>query len=255
MKMPVLSVIIPVLNEEKMLGDTVKNLKKYVRNSEIIIIWDVTKPELKNKLMKESRKIRRLGAQTIFRFNEMGFGSALRLGFEKSKGSEIMVMMGDMCDDPRTIIKMMEKMKEGYGIVAGSRFMEGGAIIGSAKGGLSNIVSKMIRIFSKVKCTDITNAFRLYSKKVIENISTETNSFDISTEITLKAAKAGFMIGEVPTTWTNKDAGKTNFSPMREAKRYFKHFLFAATMMPSFITKFIIVCFFIFAIYAFAFVL
>ena len=238
-----MTILIPVLNQEKMLGRTIKEIRKVVKNPEIIVLYDVTKPELKNFALGEARKLGKAGVQTIFRFNVRGFGSALRIGFENSAGERILVMMGDMCDDPKTIPKMMEKMDSGFDIVAGSRFMKGGGIIGSPKGQLSNVVSKAISIFSNAKSSDITNAFRMYSRKVAENVKTETNSFDITTELTLKAASRGFRIGEVPTVWKNQDLEKTTFSVTKEAKRYFRHFLFAAFSMPSALTKILILLF------------
>ena len=40
---------------------------------------------------------------------------------------------------------------------------------------------------------------------------TEAESFDISAELTVKAGQAGFRIGEIPTVWTNRELGSSNF--------------------------------------------
>lgn len=232
-----ISVLIPVLNYEKNLENTVRGIKSSMRSAEIIIICDVTKPEIKKIVLMQEKRLKRMGARTVLRFKERGFGSALRLGFSKARGNYIAVMMGDACDDPLTLKEMEKKMGEGYDIVGGSRFMKGGGISGSSKGFLSVLVSTLINAFSKVKIRDITNAFKMYRKSMLDNIETSSNSFDITTEIVMKAARKGYRIGEVPTVWTNRDIGKTTFSISKEAVKYFRIFLYASITMPSMLTK------------------
>lgn len=234
-----LSILIPVLNYEENLERTIKKIRQVVKSSEIIILYDVTKPEMKKGAIEISKRMKeKYKAKTIFRFNERGFGSALRKGFEKASGDFILVMMGDLCDDPKTIPKMLDKASEGYDIVAGSRYMRGGRIIGNTfKQRISSFVSLLINIFSEVKCRDTTNAFKLYKRDVLKAIETKSNSFDISCELMLKAARKGFKISQVPTAWKNRNIGKSNFKMIKESRNYFKWFLFAVFTMPSKITK------------------
>ncbi|MFH8093090.1 MAG: glycosyltransferase [Candidatus Aenigmatarchaeota archaeon] len=246
-----LSILIPVLNYEERLEKTIRKIKQIVKNQEIIILYDVTNLDMKKKAIEISRILKRkYKTKTIFRFNEKGFGSALRKGFEIAKGDFIVVMMGDFSDDPNTIPKMIEKAREGYDIVVGSRYMKGGRIIGNTlKQRISHLFSLLINIFSKVKCRDITNAFKLYKKDVLKTVKTKSKSFDISCEITLKAARKGFKISEVPTIWKNRVFGKSNFKMIKESKNYFKWFLFSVFIMPSKITKIIVLLLFLFFLY------
>jgi len=242
-----ISILIPVLNYEERLEDTLKEIKKNVKKAEIILLYDITKLELKSKIEELCKRLKsRYGVGTIFRINEKGFGSALRLGFKNVKGDVILVMMGDLCDDPKTIPKMLEKINEGYDVVAGSRYVKGGGIIGNTtKQRISSFVSILISVFSKVKCRDVTNAFKMYSKDVINSVETKSNSFDISAELTLKAARMGFSISEVPTVWKNRDIGKSKFNMIKESKNYLKWFLFSVFTMPSKLTKLIVILFII----------
>jgi len=240
-----ISILIPVLNYEERLEDTLKEIKRNVKKAEIILLYDITKLELKSKIEELCKRLKsRYGVVTIFRINEKGFGSALRLGFKNVKGDVILVMMGDLCDDPKTIPKMLEKINEGYDVVVGSRYVKGGGIIGNTmKQRISSFVSILISVFSKVKCRDVTNAFKMYSKDVINSVETKSNSFDISAELTLKAAKMGFSISEVPTVWKNRDIGKSKFNMIKESKNYLKWFLFSVFTMPSKLTKLIVILF------------
>jgi dolichol-phosphate mannosyltransferase len=239
MKKHRISIIIPVLNLEEVLEENIVRIKKYVKNPDILLLWDVTKPELEKKILSESKRLaKKYHARTVFRFNQKGFGSALRLGFKHVKGDLIVITMADLCDDPATINEMAKKIDEGFDVVAGSRYSKGGGIVGyTFKQWISSNVSRMINIFSTVKCRDITNAFKMYKKEVLENVETTSNSFDISAELTLKAAQKGYKISQVPTVWKNRNVGQSNFNVMKEAKRYFKMFLFATINMPSAFTK------------------
>lgn len=237
-----LSIIIPVLNYEEVLEENIKRVRKVAKDAEILLVYDITKPEFKERAFAEARKLKKkYGVKTLFRLNEKGFGSALRLGFKHVNGDLVLIMMGDLCDDPETIPKMIEKINEGYDVVAGCRYIKGGGIVGNTpKQFISSMVSLLINIFSTLKCRDVTNAFKMYRKEVLDAVKTESNSFDISAELTLKAAAQGFKIGQVPTVWKNRNAGQSNFKVLKEAKKYFKMFLFAVWTMPSLLTKIII---------------
>lgn len=242
MKAHRISIIIPVLNHEADLEESIRRIRKAVGKPEILLVWDITKPELRKTLLKESRRLgSKYGTRTLFRMDQRGFGSALRMGFRNAGGDLVVIMMGDLCDDPETIPRMVSKIDEGYDVVAGSRYSPGGGIEGNTvKQGVSSLVSWLINRFSTVKCRDVTNAFKMYRKEVLENVATTSNSFDISAELTLKAAHKGYRITQVPTVWKNRNAGSSNFSFFGEAGRYFKMFIFAATRMPSLLSRLIV---------------
>jgi hypothetical protein len=55
---------------------------------------------------------------------------------------------------------------------------------------------------------------------VVDSVPTVAESFDVSVELTLKAHLAGFRVGEVPTVWTNRKEGSSNFSIRTELRNY-----------------------------------
>lgn len=235
------SVLIPVYNYEAGVEATLKSIREKAKVDEILLVWDVTKPELKNGIKEFSERLKeKYKAKTFFRFNQKGFGSAVRLGFEKARGDLVVLMMGDLCDDPKTISLMEKEIEKGYDIVSGCRYCKGGGIIGETfKQKVSSAVSLLINIFSGVNCRDLTNAFKIYKKEVLKNVKTESNNFDLSIELPLKAARKGYRISQVPTVWKNRGVGKSNFNFFGESKRYLKWFLYSAFWMPSLFTKII----------------
>ena len=60
---------------------------------------------------------------------ENGFGRAVRLGFDHATGDAMVVMMADLSDSPKDLVRYWEKLGEGYDCVFGSRFIPGGRVI------------------------------------------------------------------------------------------------------------------------------
>lgn len=224
------SVVIPVLYQEPQLAETLRNLVS-VRDSvdlEILVVVDVPEASRADEARNANDPVaERFGATAIYRVGERGFGSALRYAFTQATGEAVIPFMGDLSDDPRTIPRMIEKLDDGFDVVAGSRYMRGGGIVGNtAKQRLSHIYSVLLRMAGGPKIHDVSNAFKAYRRTVLQAVETVAESFDISVELTVKAARAGFRIGEVPTVWTNRELGTSNFHFGRELRNYRRWLLF-----------------------------
>ena len=217
------SVIVPVLYEEEQLPRTLGRLARLEGlDLEVVVVVDVPDASREAEVRARNDAVAaQTGAVVVYRINQRGFGSALREGFDRSTGDILVPFMGDESDDPEAILSMVRKIEEGFDVVAGSRYMKGGGIVGdTAKQRLSRIYSTLVRLLGGVKIHDVSNAFKAYRRSVVEGIDTEADSFDISVELTVKAAQAGFRIGEVPTVWTNRQMGSSNFRIGRELRNY-----------------------------------
>ena len=106
------------------------------------------------------------------------------------------------------------KFKEGYHVVCPSRFIKGGKMIGNPllKGLLTKMVSFFLFNFTSFPIKDPTNSFRLFSRELINKVKIESNKgFTLSLELTAKAHRLGYKITEIPTTWIERDTGKSRF--------------------------------------------
>ncbi len=223
----IISIVIPARNEESCIVETVKNVEKNVRiPHEVVIVndnsTDGTEEKAKNLCKKYSN------VKLITRKSNHGFGNTLVEGFEKSGGFAVVPVMADMCDDPGTINLMYEKIND-YDIIVGSRYIKGGKLIGSPfiKKWISRNYGRIMHWLTGIPTRDITNAFKLYKKEVIEKVKTEQKDFSISVDITLKAYFLGCRITEVPTTWTGRKGGKSKFRVFKMGKSYGSLFLYA----------------------------
>jgi dolichol-phosphate mannosyltransferase len=226
------SVIVPVLYTEPQLGSTLRRLAD-LRDKvdlEIVLVVDVPDPEREVEARSSNRQSsEEVGAVELYRIGERGFGSALRDGFAKAGGDVLIPFMGDACDNPEDIPRLILEVERGLDVVAGARYMKGGGIVGdTAKQRISRLYSWIMRLLGGPPIHDVSNAFKAYRRPVVEAVQTEARSFDVSVELTLKAWQQGFRLGEIPTVWTNRRQGTSKFRFFREVRNYGRWLVLAA---------------------------
>ena len=224
--------VIPVLYEEPLLETSLQRLAalRDRLDLEILIVVDVPDParEAQSRTANEAPAGRH-GARTIFRIGQRGFGSALRTAFAEAGGEAVLPFMADGSDRPEDIPLMVQALDAGNDVVAGSRYMRGGATVGmTTKQRMSRLYSVLVRLVGGPKIHDVSNAFKAYRREVVRTVHTEADSFDLSVELTVKAARAGFRLTEIPTLWTNREVGRSNFHVGRELRNYGRWLAYAA---------------------------
>jgi glycosyltransferase AglD len=227
------SVIVPVLYTEPQLEQALRSLER-VRSRvpvEIVVVADVPDPSREAKTRGAVDPVAAAaGAVVIYRVGHRGFGSALREGFRHATGDVFIPFMADVCDEPNDIPNLMQAVEKGFDVVGGSRYLRGGGIVGNTpKQRFSRLYSFLLRRLGGMTIHDISNAFKAYRRSVVESFESVGESFDISVELTLKAARLGYRIGEIPTVWTNRQQGSSKFRFGRELRNYGRWFLYAVT--------------------------
>lgn len=133
-----------------------------------------------------------------------GLTAALRTGFRTVRGEAILFLPADLESDPEEDIpKLLGKLEEGYDVVAGWRQgRDDGKVFAS---GIYNRVSQ--RLFP-VDVHDM-NWIKAFRREVIEEMPPLRS--DWHRFILQIAAHQGFKIGEVPTTWHRRQAGRSKY--------------------------------------------
>jgi dolichol-phosphate mannosyltransferase len=226
------SVIVPVLHSEPQLLATLRSLAagRDRLDLEILLVVDVPDPSRKAQARAENDLVAaEVDAIAVYRVGERGFGSALRRGFAEASGHAMIPIMGDASEDPNDVLRLAQELEKGWDVVAGSRYMRGGGIVGNtAKQRTSRFYSFLMRYAGGPPIHDVSNAFKAYRRSVVESVDTVADSFDISVELTLKAHQAGFRITEIPTVWTNRKQGRSNFRVSKELRNYGRWLALAA---------------------------
>jgi glycosyltransferase involved in cell wall biosynthesis len=224
----VISIIVPAHNEESNIRELIEKVESTVTiRHELIVINDHSTDRTCEII---SGLFSKYPALKLMHNNKTpGFANAIITGLDHFKGDAVVPLMGDLSDDPATINMMASKIDDGYDVVCGSRYIEGGARIGGSriKGLLSFLAGWSLHFILGIGTHDITNPFKMYRKKVIDTISPESDSFEISIELPLKALYAGFKVTEVPTIFRERTKGESSFNVMRLVPKYFKFYFWA----------------------------
>ena len=222
-----LDILIPVFNENETIVKTLKNILIFVKcNYKVLICYDYdddpTLEIIKKKFPNEPKII------FVKNFSQ-GFNNALISGFKKATGEAVIFFMADDHINHNVIDLCYEKFKEGYQIICPSRFISGGKMIGNPflKATLTRIASFFLFYFTTFPIKDSTNSFRLFPRELIDKVEVESNKgFTLSLELTAKAHRLGYKIVELPTTWIERNKGKSRFKLFTFIMPYTKWLLY-----------------------------
>ena len=151
-----------------------------------------------------------------------GLGLAYACGFKEAleRGAEIIIGMdADLSHSPSYIPAMLESLqKEGYDIVVGSRYTDGGGVDGNwswQRKFLSWGAQQWARLLLGVKTRDVTGAFRCYSRHALEALDLEKmnlDGFSFLIEIIYQAERKSLGVGEVPIIFRDREHGNSKVS-------------------------------------------
>ena len=125
---------------------------------------------------------------------------------------------------------MVEKFKQGCELVAASRFRKGGCMKGCrwTKSILVRTASFTLHWFARIPITDATNGFRLFSRKVLDDIFIESKEgFTYSLELLVKCHRLGWRVDEVPASWRERTKGKSRFRTFKWLPHYLRWYFYS----------------------------
>lgn len=206
-----ISVVVPVFNEEESISHFYQELKKNLLGikeaHEIVFIddgsFDKTLEALKD-LAKKDEKVKIYS----FRRNH-GKAEALTFGFQKAEGDLIVTMDGDLQDKPSEIPNLIAKQKEGFDLVSGWRKNRKDSF---AKVIFSKVFNFMASSFWGVRLHDYNCGLKLYTKDAAKSLNLYGGMHRF---IPLLVAEAGFRVTEIPVVHDVRKYGKSKYSAMK----------------------------------------
>src|SRR4030095_1121781 len=153
-----------------------------------------------------------------------GYGRAVVRGLDSFAGDAVCVMMADESDDARDAVLYWETLRSGVACVCGSRVVKGGGVVDYPwlKLRVNRLANRFIRAMFRIRCNDVTNAFKAYRREVIEGCRPFLSPhFNVTIEIPLKAIVRGYSWKVVPITWRNRKHGQSKLKIKEMGSRYF----------------------------------
>jgi dolichol-phosphate mannosyltransferase len=221
-----LSVVVPAHNEADLIEKTLRDLQRSLAAAkiahEILVVNDHSTDRTESVLQKIGDEIPSI--RYINNPNPPGFGLAVRAGLENFKGDAVAIYMADASDRPEDLIAFFARMEsDGVDCVFGSRFIQGGRVVDypAPKLFLNRLANAFIRVAFGLRYNDITNAFKLYRREVIEGVQPLlSHHFNLTVELPLKAIVRGYTYSVVPNHWINRKAGESKLKIKEMGSRY-----------------------------------
>jgi glycosyltransferase involved in cell wall biosynthesis len=221
---PLLSVVIPLLNEADSLRALYERLTLSLgevgKPYEVIFVDDGStdaSPAVLGDLFQDAPEHVRV---IQFRRN-FGKTAALNAGFAHARGQVVVTMDADLQDDPAEILGMVAKLDEGYDLVAAWRVDRQDPLEKKLPSRFFNFV---VSRFTGVSLHDFNCGFKVYRRSVTDSVKLygELHRF-----IPVLAHQQGFRIAEVPVQHHPRLVGASKYG----AKRYVKGFLDFGTVL------------------------
>ena len=194
-----LTILMPCLNEAATIGTCVAKARGYLRRSGIageVLVAD-------NGSDDGSAAAAQAQGARVIRVPERGYGAALRAGIGAAQGR--FVIMGDADDsyDFTRLDGFVQKLREGYLLVMGNRFLGGireGAMPFLHRYLGNPVLSFVGRLFFRARVGDFHCGLRGFDRQAVRMLDLRTRGMEFASELVVKAALAGWPIAEVPTT-------------------------------------------------------
>lgn len=211
-----ISIVIPVFNEEKSLKELYSRIKKVLKgNWEIIFVNDGSTDnsfsEI-NKIVKEDKKV------SLFSQKHLGKAKALMAGFKRVQGEIILTLDADLQDEPEEIPKFLEKINQGYDLVSGWKKQRKDP---SSVVFFSRILNFFVSRLTTLKIHDINCGFKAYKKEALAHLSLYG---DLYRFIPILIANEGFSVGEVEINHASRKYGHSKYSLFKGFRGFFDLF-------------------------------
>jgi glycosyltransferase involved in cell wall biosynthesis len=216
---PRVSVVIPTLNEAQNIEHVLSTLPDDIFE---VVVVDGGSTDGTVDVARAARPDIR-----IVRQPGQGKGDALVAGLAACTGDAVVMIDADGSTDGREIPRFVDALMEGAAFVKGSRFLQGG---GSAdisplrRAGNRGFCVLVNRIYG-TRYSDLCYGFNAGWRGSLATLSLDCDGFEVETIFSIRSAKSGLRVTEVPSFELPRLHGQSNLKPMRDGWRVLRAIL------------------------------
>jgi len=202
---PQLSVIIPVYNERYTVRDLVRRVVAIDIRKEIIMVDDGSTDgtiDILTSLVSRYPDVR-----LVRQPRNYGKGAAIRRGIQEATGEFLVIQDADLEYDPNDYHLLLKPLLSGEAdVVYGSRFIAGYRRVHLFWHAVANrLLTALTNVVTNLNLTDMETCYKAFRTEVIKRIPLRSNRFGFEPEVTVKIAKLGCRIFEVPISYHGRD--------------------------------------------------
>ena len=227
--MPELTILMPCLDEAATIRSCVAKARGFIERTGIdgeVLVAD-------NGSSDGSWAFAEAAEARVIHVVERGYGAALRAGIEAARGKYVIMGDADGSYDFSRLELFIAKLREGYPLVMGNRFL--GGILAGAMPLLHRyfgnpVLSFIGRLFFRTSVGDFHCGLRGFDRAAVLALDLRTTGMEFASELVVKAALAGYRIAEVPTTLAHDGRGRS--SHLRSWRDGWRHLRFLLLFSP-----------------------
>jgi len=208
------SVIIPTLNEEEVIGDVLRKIP-WDTVDEVIVVdsSDDATPKIAESY----------GARVIFE-KEKGYGKAYKTGFQAANGEILVTLDGDASYPidyiPKLVRLLIDKKLDFITTNRLACSKDGSINTANLIGNL--LLSLLVRTLFSIKINDSQSGMWVFRRKILDHILPISNGMAFSEEIKIRAFKNKLRAMEVPLTYQRRK-GTAKLNPVKDGLRNLGH--------------------------------
>ncbi|GHT18584.1 glycosyl transferase [Planctomycetales bacterium] len=204
--MPILSILIPVYNEGRLLESLVDRVAAAKLpdgfRREIVIVDDASQDDTPTAVRRICEKYDKV--KSFRQPQNYGKGAAIRLAVEKMTGDYAVFQDADLEYDPNDYTDLLQPLLENRAdVVYGSRFLKSPEKQVNFQ--LHRLANQFLTFVSNrltgLKLTDMETCYKVFRGDILKSIPIQSNRFGIEPELTVKIAKRQLRICEVPISF------------------------------------------------------
>ncbi|MEJ1960447.1 MAG: glycosyltransferase family 2 protein [Gammaproteobacteria bacterium] len=232
MNQPLVTAVMPCLNEERTLATCIQKAQQCFRELGVageVVVADNGSADRSVEIAEQ------LGARVVHQ-HIRGYGAALMKGIEEARGEIVVMADADDSYDWLAMGPFIAKIREGFDLVMGNRFaggIERGAMPPLHRYFGNPILSAIARIIHRAPVGDFHCGMRAFTKSGYRRMQLRTSGMEFATEMVVNAVRSGLRVTEVPTKL--RPDGRDRPPHLRSFRDGWRHLRFIFTYAPNYL--------------------
>ena len=215
-KVDMVSVVIPTLNEAGNIRETVQTIDRSLRYQKEIIVVDGDSTDGTKEIIKDMDYCR------LIIEPRRGYGLALRTGIKHAKGDIVVMVDGDGTYEVSHINRLLLTMvKNNAEMCLATRMFDPDKAMGFMNFVANKVITMCYNFVYQQFLSDTQSGFRAISRSAIEKVDLDQDDMAFATEMLVQFAKKGFRMIEMKSIYKPRKYGRSKLRRVKSGIEIF----------------------------------